>query len=257
MTDERLIQGIRNNEDNIWRYIYRTMREPIFAHIGKKHPSIPNTEKENIFQDTCLIVMENIVSGKYVKRENVTLRSYFLGIIDNLSSTYLRKYGSRIIETTTRRTKETEKEIEKNRSYDSNIIIQLYKPAREHNDADEIIVLEEERQLEQNRFIDQAFGSLSATCQSLFKRYYWDGLPMDEIAPVFGFKNADSAKSQKSKCMKSLRSLKDRLCESGVFDEDTLKAVAMRAYLKDILREEEAIVNGDFAAAAFDPKDEE
>jgi hypothetical protein len=57
--------------------------------------------------------------------------------------------------------------------------------------------------------------------------------------------------------MKSLRSLKDRLCESGVFDEDTLKAVAMRAYLKDILREEEAIVNGDIAAAAFDPNDQE
>ena len=53
--------------------------------------------------------------------------------------------------------------------------------------------------------VRQAVDSMTEPCNSILTLYYWDDKNMQEIAEVQGYANADSAKSQKSKCMNKLR----------------------------------------------------
>ena len=99
-------------------------------------------------------------------------------------------------------------------------------------------VSEEERQNAQNEFIDKVFDMVPGECQRIFKMFYWDHKPMAEIASVFGLRNANSAKTKKTRCMTMFKNVKDMLINSGEFDEELVRAAAERAALRDLLREE-------------------
>lgn len=53
----------------------------------------------------------------------------------------------------------------------------------------------------------QALESLGDPCKSLLKHYYLDEMNMSDITEKMGYKNADTTKNQKYKCLKRLQSL--------------------------------------------------
>lgn len=56
-------------------------------------------------------------------------------------------------------------------------------------------------------------------CGSLIILFYYENLSMDEIAERIGYKNATTAKSKKSQCMKDLiRRVKNSLLRAGILD---------------------------------------
>jgi hypothetical protein len=73
---------------------------------------------------------------------------------------------------------------------------------------------------------------------------------MDEIASIFGLRNADSAKTKKTRCMKLFKEVKDTLIESGEFDEDLIRAAAERAALRELLNDERTYCQMDDMAIA-------
>jgi hypothetical protein len=80
--------------------------------------------------------------------------------------------------------------------------------------------------------------------------FYWDHKPMDEIASIFGLRNADSAKTKKTRCMKLFKDVKEQLIKSGEYDEELIKAAAERAALKELLNDERAYCQMDDLAVA-------
>lgn len=52
---------------------------------------------------------------------------------------------------------------------------------------------------------EAAMSELREECQKILKAFYGDSFSMENIARLLGFTNANSAKSQKEKCMKSVR----------------------------------------------------
>ena len=60
---------------------------------------------------------------------------------------------------------------------------------------------------ESTRIIGQALESLGEPCRTLLLLFYWDELPMEEIAARLGFANAATAKSKKYQCKKALEQL--------------------------------------------------
>lgn len=52
--------------------------------------------------------------------------------------------------------------------------------------------------------VNKLLGEVSERCRELLKRYYFDNLPMSEVAERTGFENENSAKTQKYKCMQRL-----------------------------------------------------
>ena len=75
---------------------------------------------------------------------------------------------------------------------------------------------------------------------------------MDEIASIFGLRNANSAKTKKTRCMTVFKNVKDMLINSGEFDEKLVKAAAERAALRELIEDERAYCQmTDIAIAAL------
>ena len=210
MTDAFIIQGLMTNNPVVWRYIYRNLKSP-FISTQKKHPlsaTLSAEDWDDIYQEACVKLMENVKQGKFEERPGSSLFSYFVEIGKRTMMNIIRKSAT-------------------------------HRPKPRKDDEDGVIqVSEEERQNAQNEFIDKVFDMVPGECQRIFKMFYWDHKPMDEIASIFGLRNANSAKTKKTRCMTMFKNVKDMLISSGEFDEELIRAAAERAALREFLREE-------------------
>ena len=78
---------------------------------------------------------------------------------------------------------------------------------------------------------------------------------MDEIASILGMRNADSAKTKKSKCMNKFKDIAAQLIESDKFAEDAVRAAVERAALRELLEEERFYSENGISLAALDIED--
>ena len=172
--------------------------------------------------------MTNVKQGKYATRKSASLFAYMVEIGKRTAFNMLRKKNN----------------------YTDELVMELtslYYP----ESTDEISA--EEKQLEENRLLDRAFDSISEQCKQIFKKFYWDKKDMDEIASMMGFRDANSAKVQKSKCLKKFKDTGKQLIENGELADDAICDAAERAALKDILEEERMLSeNADYRQAALD-----
>lgn len=231
MTDQQIVQGILDNDERAWRYIYANMRGALLGSLRKKFPSAFSAEEWNdVFVDTCEALMVNVKRGKYEVRENATLYTYILKIAENTTLAFLRKKKGTVF----------------------NEDISFVKDEAEDQD-----LLPDEKQRTQNEFLDRVLESIPEDCRLLLKKFYWDRIPMERLAPMFGYKNADNVANKKNKCMKKIKDVKERLLEVGDFDEDTVKAAVERAALRELLESERIRMEEGYRLAALDMDDKE
>lgn len=79
---------------------------------------------------------------------------------------------------------------------------------------------------------------------------------MDDIASILGMRNADSAKTKKSKCMNKFKDIAAQLVESEEFAEDAVRAAVERAALKELLEDERFYAENGISLAALDTKED-
>ena len=80
---------------------------------------------------------------------------------------------------------------------------------------------------------------------------------MDDIASIMGMKNADSAITKKSKCMKKFVEIGKMLIKNDEFAEEVVRNAVERAALRALLEEEKENSDEGFMMAAFNPDDDE
>ena len=69
---------------------------------------------------------------------------------------------------------------------------------------------------ERERIIRSLIEQLGKPCAPLLLGYLWENKSMEMLAQELGYSNADSAKSQKAKCMKKVKTfVKQQLIEYG------------------------------------------
>jgi hypothetical protein len=69
---------------------------------------------------------------------------------------------------------------------------------------------------ERERIIRSLVEQLGKPCAPLLLGYLWQNKSMETLAQELGYSNADSAKSQKAKCMKKVKTfVKQQLIEYG------------------------------------------
>lgn len=231
MTDQLIVQGILDNDERAWRYIYANMRGALLGSLRKKFPSVFSAEEWNdVFVDTCEALMVNVKRGKYEVRENATLYTYILKIAENTTLAFWRKKKGTVIK--------------EDISYVKDMV-------------EDIDLLPDEKQRTQNEFLVKVLESIPEDCRLLLKKFYWDRIPMERLAPMFGYKNADNVANKKNKCMKKIKDVKERLFEDGDFDEDTVKAAVERAALRELLETERIRMEEGYRLAALDVDDKE
>ena len=227
MTDTQLISGIKNNNPIVWRYICRNLKSPFITTLSRScfSTALSSEDWDDIFQEACMILLENIKRGKFEERPGSTLFSYFVEIGKRTTQTVLRKKAKH-------RPVPTKNE-------DSPHIILLWPGSSAQAKEDECeTVSAEEKQNDQDRFLDRVFDSISDSCKTLLKKFYWDHKPMDEIASILGLRNADTAKSKKNRCMNEFRDIAKKLVDSDEFAEEMVRACVERAALRELLENE-------------------
>ena len=243
MTDAQIVAGIKNNDDKTWRHIYRSMKKSFYSTIAKMPESciLSSDEIEDIFQDVCILLMDAVKKDKFKVVEGSHIFNWLVTT------------GRFKVMNMARASKSRSKS-EAKQGNNSPHIINLYSPkqtADEETGPDMADI-----QTEQDLFLDRFFASIPESCKSILKHFYWDKMPMDEIASLVGLKNADSAKATKNKCMNKFKDISRKLFEDEEFAEESIRGAAERSALRDLLREEQELDNGMSIAALDEPDDE-
>lgn len=233
MTDHQLLIGIMQNDERAWKHICRNMKQGFAAILVQTSSlnSLTNEDIEDIFQESCIVLMQKVKSGGIAISRDGALFSYLVQIGKLTACNLVRK----------RKDITTENVV----TISDNL----------HKEYEDISV--DEKQKSQDEFLDRVFDSLPSDCKTLLKHFYWGRKPMDHIASVLGMRNADSAKTKKNKCMNKFKDIAAKLIESDEFAEEAVRAAVERAALKELLENEKVYAENGICTAALNTDDTE
>ena len=233
MTDHQLLIGIMQNDERAWKHICRNMKQGFAAILVQTSSlnSLTNEDIEDIFQESCIVLMQKVKSGGIAISRDGALFSYLVQIGKLTACNLVRK----------RKDITTENVV----TISDNL----------HKECEDISV--DEKQKSQDEFLDRVFDSLPSDCKTLLKHFYWGRKPMDHIASVLGMRNADSAKTKKNKCMNKFKDIAAKLIESDEFAEEAVRAAVERAALKELLENEKVYAENGICTAALNTDDTE
>lgn len=221
------------NDERAWKHICRNMKQGFAAILVQTFSfnSLTNEDIEDIFQESCIVLMQKVKSGGIAISRDGALFSYLVQIGKLTACNLVRK----------RKDITTENVV----TISDNL----------HKEYEDISV--DEKQKSQDEFLDRVFDSLPSDCKTLLKHFYWGRKPMDHIASVLGMRNADSAKTKKNKCMNKFKDIAAKLIESDEFAEEAVRAVVERAALKELLENEKVYAENGICTAALNTDDTE
>ena len=186
MTDTEYIQAFRARNNKAITLFYRQYRDSFMAFLANKFHSLNQQLLAEVFQESVSRVWENIERGKLTETS-----------LTSSLSTYLNSTGIRVW-------------LETNRRYgedipnDEDIFVKAQEAYEmERADADEKMQFRQDRQDATREVVDK----MGKPCAPLLMAFYWDNNSWDNIARELHYSNAESAKTQKYKCMQRLKTL--------------------------------------------------
>jgi RNA polymerase sigma factor (sigma-70 family) len=176
MTQDEIIEKIRAGGQAELGLIYETYRKE-FLHWIVKEYSCSTDDSKDIYQLTILIFYDNIKKGK-LEHLVSSVKTYLFGVGKNLV-------------------------MESRRKSNRNTPLDQEHWLNEH-------LMDEQDQAPTEDMISharQALARLEEPCRRLIEMFYYGKKSMEEITIELNYKNAETAKNQKCRCMKRLRKL--------------------------------------------------
>ncbi|MFP2997077.1 sigma-70 family RNA polymerase sigma factor [Spongiivirga sp. MCCC 1A20706] len=177
LTDQDLFNALKNGSEQAFKKVYEDNREK-FVLFAKRY-DLTDDEVIDIYQDAYIVFHENIVSGK-IKQFTSTISTYLFSIGKFMIMDKMRK---------------------NNKTIRSEKVMSVVKEEVDINDFEIDITAPSERQLLLKKF----FSSLGEQCQKILTLFYYRGLTIDEIMEVGNYASKNVVKSQKSRCLKTLK----------------------------------------------------
>ncbi len=169
------IEMIKTEPDKTLALLYRNHKQSTLSWI-KSNFNIVGDDAEEIFQVAIIVLYDNIISGK-LSFLTAEITTYLFAIIKN-------------------------KIIQLNRVHARIAPIDATELLKE-------VIAEDDDDLDV-KDIDRAMKSLELLgepCKSLLELAYFHQMKMDEITEKLGYKNADTTKNLKYKCLKRLQKI--------------------------------------------------
>lgn len=170
-------------DDKLLGQFFEKERNKIIT-ILRNRLSVQTEDAEDIYQDACVALFNNIKNGK-LKTLTCSLSTYFTQICLNLGYNFVNRG-----QTTT-----SFDQMLENSQYDEYSLTQL----------EAVLGLGDGLSQEQTTMMREIVQDLPHPCEDILWAYYGDDLSMKEIADIVGFNGADSVKSKKSQCMNKLK----------------------------------------------------
>lgn len=170
------VEDFKLNPEKELENIYKHSKSKYLAYISRKF-SIPSNQALDIFQQALVILWQNNEEGKL---KSGSIDPYLTVIIRNLSLAQTR-------------------EIKKERNLTNKVV------------AHEIIrnIYNNDLNYDDKRIdlIKKGLNELGDPCRQLLKMAFYENKTTEDIIETMGYKNADTVKTKKYKCLKRLRSL--------------------------------------------------
>jgi len=166
---QRLLDGDRTAIEEIYE-LYKVE----FLNFFKKY-NINDESILDIYQDTIIVVYQKFVQQN-IKLNSSILKTYIFGIGKNKMYDYFKR-----------------------KQISSNAIDKL-------KDTNKDFEIENEPSIYQKKLAEN-LKLLSESCQNILKLFYYRGLSIKEIVLQTSYKDENTVKSNKSRCLKRLRDL--------------------------------------------------
>lgn len=164
--------------------------QPLFRNtLKKRFEHLSYDAIEDLYQDTFLAVHENSRLGRV--KENTSWSAYIIQIGLNLASKQMR--------VATKMDSIDQSDLY-NEGGQSKIAQRIERLLNQHNAGSDSLF----SSATSDEVLGRELGHIPEPCSSIIRLYYYDSLSMNEIATAINFKNATTAKSKKSQCMKTL-----------------------------------------------------
>jgi RNA polymerase sigma-70 factor (ECF subfamily) len=169
-----LIQHVQTGDYGALESVYVKYRSEFFRWIYKQY-SCSYDDIQDIYQQSILVLYENIVNGK-VSNFNSSIKTYLFAVGKNKYYELTRDKHKQLVSI---------KDNVQNESISETIDNEYYDYSNLH----------------------QCLQDLGQPCKDILELYYYHKLSMQDIADKIGLKNADTAKNMKYKCLKRLKVL--------------------------------------------------
>lgn len=174
--DENILENLQKAQEEVFIEIYRKYRDSFISWVAKIYSCDRDTAAD-CFQDAVIILMNNAKTGK-------------LGHLDAGIKTYLFAVGKNVL-------------LKKYNKHKKELSFEKIPSEYELAGMDEY---DELFNYKNNLFdkIAELATNMKEPCKSILKHFYYENLSMDKIAEIMRYKNAETVKSQKVRCMKYL-----------------------------------------------------
>ncbi len=173
---QNLETRLRADDKSALEYVYKLYREE-FINYTKRY-NITYEDALDIFQDAIIAMYQNFVV-KQLHLQNSTIKTYLFGIGKHKIYNCLKSKDRHL---------SIEKEVE---------------------DYKKVITENEGLTFYQKQLAKQ-LNHISESCREILRLYYYRNLSINEIVEQTHYKDANTVKSHKSRCMKHLKSLTGR-----------------------------------------------
>lgn len=179
MQDEKIISDFRNHNMNALQYVYQNYRKDFIKWASFKY-SIEAEVAEDVFSDAVIDVYQNVLSGRYIKSERASLKSYMFEIGKNKILNILNKQ----------------------KVSDTHLKVISYQQDKSYNN-----IFDLNKNQEITTKVQELMELIDEKCRKVLTLFYFHSLSMEEIAAEMEFKNEDVAKNKKLKCLRRLQHL--------------------------------------------------
>ena len=192
MSQDDLIERIRSQGEGALATVYENYRDEFLLWITREYKCSMDDSKD-IYQLTIMIFYDNVRTGK-LQHLVSSVKTYLFGVGKNIARERQRK--------------------------DKRFV-----PIAKEKWLKEYLIDEPSDALDDDLFTRAkvALEKLGQPCQRLVELFYFEKRNMTEISEMLGYKNPDTAKNQKCKCMARLRKLflEETSTQSTYFDHES------------------------------------
>jgi len=169
------IKRIKENENEALKLLYKTYREEIISWLTKNY-GIDNNTGAEIFQNAVVIFYDKVIQNK-VTAESGNVKTYIYGICKNITLASLRK--------------------NKKETYEKQNYLNVILDSKDNQES--------ENQEENHKILLENLEKIGNPCKRILELFYYNLYKFEEISEELGYKNGNTVKNLKFKCLKRLR----------------------------------------------------
>lgn len=178
MIKEPPLQSLVEDDDLALKEVYLEYREP-FINYARKF-SLDDDDILDIYQDSIIAMRENFIEGNVTELTS-SIKTYLFGIGKYKIYAHLRKNNK------------------------TKVLEEQHLPENEEEGFN--FEMSENPLTEKQEILKKALEKMGGRCRNILELFYYRGMSIDEIRDSEGYENNNTVKSQKSRCLKSLKEM--------------------------------------------------